>query len=127
MENKDSIRDRLLAHLPQPANLAAYREEVVSTLERNEKGLRRETWGSVAIWIYAIVFWMILAFMGPKRLDTAAGHYGEFFVLLILICGAVEILKHAVNRSRVEMLKEIKQVQLQVLELQASMQKSGER
>jgi hypothetical protein len=32
-----------------------------------------------------------------------------------------------VNRSRVELLKEVKQVQLQVLELQASLQKSGER
>jgi hypothetical protein len=35
--------------------------------------------------------------------------------------------KHFVNRSRVEILKEVKQVQLQVLELQASIEKSGER
>jgi hypothetical protein len=32
-----------------------------------------------------------------------------------------------VNRSRVEILKEVKQVQVQVLELQASIEKSGER
>ena len=62
---------------------------------------------------------------GATRLDTTHGHLMAFVVLLLLISGAVEVLKHAVNRSRVEMLKEIKQVQLQVLELQASMEKNG--
>ena len=34
---------------------------------------------------------------------------------------SVELLKHFINRSRVEILKEMKQVQLQMLELQASL------
>jgi len=45
------------------------------------------------------------------------------FTLFFVIAGAVELLKYFINRNRVELLKEIKQVQLQVLELQAAMRK----
>ena len=124
-KTNDSIRDRILARLPQPANVAAYRDEMVSTLARNEKRLRREKWGMIALWLYAVGFFMACSFMGPKRLDTPAGHYIELFAFLLLIYGAVEIVKHFVNRSRVEILKEVKQLQLQVLELRASMEQSG--
>jgi hypothetical protein len=127
MENKDSIRDRLLEHLPQPENLAAYKEEVASTLEKNQKRLRLEGGYSAGIWVLAVGFFTLCVMKGERWLDTPKGHFMEFVVLLLLVTGAVEILKHAVNRSRVEILKEVKQVQLQVLELQASLQKSGER
>jgi len=127
MENKDSIRDRLLEHLPQPANLAAYREEVTSTLEKNQKRLRLEGGYTAAMWLLAVGFFTACVMKGVKWLDTPRGHFMEFVVLLLLVTGAVEILKHAVNSSRVEMLKEVKQVQLQMLEMQASLQKSGER
>ena len=124
---KDSgnIRDRLLSRLPQPENLAAYREEVASTLEKNEKRLRLERWYMAAMWLLAVGFFTACVMKGATWLDTTHGHFMEFVVLLLLISGAVEVLKHAVNRSRVEMLKEIKQVQLQMLEMQASMDKRG--
>jgi hypothetical protein len=125
---KDSgnIRDRLLSRLPQPANSAAYREEVASTLAKNEKRLRLEGGYTAAMWLLAVGFFTACVLKGARWLDTTNGHFMEFVVLLLLITGAVEILKHAVNRSRVEMLKEIKQVQLQMLELQASIQKRSE-
>jgi hypothetical protein len=44
---------------------------------------------------------------------------------MLLITGAVQLLRFAVNKGRVEILKEIKQLQLQVLELRAAMEKSG--
>ena len=124
--NSGNLRDRLLSSLPQPANLAAYREEVASTLEKNEKRLRFESWNTVATWLTAIGFFTACVLKGARWLDTTNGHFMEFVVLLLLITGAVEILKHAVNRSRVDMLKELKQVQLQVLELQASLEKRDE-
>src|SRR5438552_397181 len=52
--NNESIRDRLLSRLPQPENLAAYRKEVGSLLEKNEKGLRREKWGAGATWFFVV-------------------------------------------------------------------------
>lgn len=122
---KDSgnIRDRLLSQLPQPPNAVAYREEVASALEKNQKRLRFERWNMVTTWLTAVGFFTGCVLKGANWLDTTRGHFMEFVVLLLLITGAVEIMKHAVNRSRVEMLKEIKQVQLQVLELQATFEK----
>jgi hypothetical protein len=125
MENKDSIRDRILSRLPQPANAADYRDEMASTLAKNEKRLRLEGGYSAAIWVLAVGFFTACVMKGVKWLDTPQGHFMEFVVLLLLVTGAVEILKHAANRSRVELLKEVKQLQLQVLELRASMEKSG--
>lgn len=127
MANNDSIRDRILSRLPQPANAAAYRDEMASTLAKNEKRLRLEGGYSAAVWVMAVVFFTVCVMKGVQWLDTARGHFMEFVVLLLLVTGAVEILKHAVNRSRVDLLKEVKQLQLQVLEMRASMEKSGER
>jgi len=125
MENKDSIRDRILSRLPEPANAAAYRDEMASTLAKNEQRLRLEGGYSAAIWVLAVVFFTACVMKGVKWLDTPRGHFMEFVVLLLLVTGAVEILKHAANRSRVELLKEVKQLQLQVLELRASLPKDG--
>jgi len=40
---------------------------------------------------------------------------------MLLLFGAVEIVKHLINRSRVEVLKEVKQVGMQILELRESL------
>ena len=124
-QRNDSMRNRLLARLPQPENLAAYREEVAAWLEKNEKAFRRETWATVALWIYAIAFAFIPLTAGWLHLDTRNGATYGFAAFFLLLVGAVELLKLFINRSRVEVLKEVKQVQLQVLELQASLRKTG--
>jgi hypothetical protein len=121
--NNEGIRDRLLSRLPQPANLAEYGSQVAALLAKNEKGLRRETWGSSATWIFAVLLGTAFLlgsgrFLGTSKAPIAAfmGTWACFF----LIAAAVELLKHFINRARVELLKEIKQLQLQVLQLQAS-------
>jgi hypothetical protein len=126
-KQSESVRDRLLARLPQPENLAAYREEVVARLEKNEKAFRREKWGVGALWIFVIGLFLFGACVrGEQWLDTTHGHAYEFMMALLMIWGGAELLRHFINRSRVELLKEVKQVQLQVLELQASLRKTGE-
>jgi len=125
MENKDSIRDRILSRLPQPANAAAYRYEMASTLERNEKRLRREQFWTFFEWGFAVGFFVTCLMHGPKWLASPAGHFLEAITFLFLIVGAMEIMKHFVNRSRVDILKELKQLQLQVLELRAAMEKNS--
>jgi hypothetical protein len=123
-KQNESVRDRLLARLPQPENLAAYREEVTSTLEKNEKRLRWEKWGVGIFWLYAIGFFLLGSwYRGEQWLDTPHGHAYEFVALLLLLCGVMELIKHSINRSRVELLREVKQVQFQMLELQADLLK----
>jgi hypothetical protein len=128
MEQKnESIRERLLSRLPQPANLAAYREEVMSMLEKNEKAYRRQWWITGALLLYAVGLVTIPLSLDWLRLDTPKGIAYAFFAFLLFLYTMVEVLKYFINRNRVEILREIKQVQLQVLELQASLCKSGSK
>jgi hypothetical protein len=126
-QRNDSIRDRLLSRLPQPANLAAYREEVASMLEKNEKAYRREKWKTGALLLFAVGYIVVPLSLNWLRLDTPKGISYGFMAFLLYLYAMVEVLKHFINRSRVEILREVKQVQLHVLELQASLRKSGDQ
>jgi hypothetical protein len=125
--NNQEIRDRLLSRLPQPENLADYRKQVEDLLEKNQKGLRREKWGVSATWLFVVLLGTALLTGAGIKMGTtkaAVAAYMGTFACFFLIYGAVELLKHFINRSRVELLKEIKQVQLQVLELHDAMRKA---
>ncbi|MDR3674537.1 MAG: hypothetical protein P4N24_03540 [Acidobacteriota bacterium] len=126
-QRNDSIRDRLLSRLPQPANLAAYREEVASMLEKNEKAYRRKQWVTGAFLLFAVGFVTVPLSLNWLRLDTPKGISYAFLAFLLYLYAMAEVLKLFINRNRVEILREVKQVQLQVLELQASLQKSGDQ
>jgi len=119
MANED-MRDRLLARLPQPENLAGYRNEVAALVEKNQKKLRQEKWYSGVIWGFVAGLGTVFLWQGGKHASAPTGAYLGTFACFFLIYGAVELLKHFINRSRVDLLKEIKQVQLQVLELEAA-------
>jgi cobalamin biosynthesis protein CobD/CbiB len=121
----ENIRERLLARLPQPENMAAYREEVASMLEKNEKGFRREKRYVGALWVSMVVLSTVFLCVGASRLNTPVGAGLVSLACLLILYGACELLKHFINRSRVEILKEVKQLQLQVLELHALVAKGG--
>jgi hypothetical protein len=130
MEPKsEGMRDRLLSRLPQPENLAEYRKEVSALLEKNAKTLRRQAWYSTAIWVWVVLVGTALLLLGGrhpnKPMAAWSAAYLGGFACFSLIAGAVELLKYFINRARVELLKETKQVQLQVLELHELLRKTG--
>ena len=119
-QGNSSMRERLLARLPQPENLAAYREETESLLAKHEKALFWEKWiprtlsgGALAVIV------LTGSIVGPPANNVKTAFLILFFLSMIYT------VSYNVSRSKVELLKEIKQVQLQVLELQASLQKGG--
>lgn len=127
--NGEGMRERLLRRLPQPENLASYRLEVAAMLEKNEKTLRRQAWYAGAVWMWVVLLGTALmtgAALRPEKANAAflAASLGTF-ACFMLIFGAVEMIKYFINRSRVELLRETKQVQLQVLELQEMVRKGG--
>jgi len=122
-KQNENLRDRLLARMPQPENLAAYREETALTLARNDRKLFWVQWMARSTWVFALVYWAVAFNRGEKWLNTPNGHIFTFVVISLFIGGLFQILKLFILRSRVEILKEVKQVQLQVLELQASLNK----
>jgi hypothetical protein len=68
--------------------------------------------------VVAYIFW-------GQKLGTTTIHFIWIWAVLFFV-GAVQDLRYRIYRSKVDMLKEVKQVQLQILELQASLQKRSE-
>ena len=128
-DNRESMRERLMSRLPQPEQIEDYRREVTALLEKNEKTLRRQRWYSAGILIYVVILGVVLMYaadLHPEKPNAAwlAASFGSF-ACFMLIYGVAEITKYFINRTRVELLKEAKQVQLQILELHALIRKGG--
>ena len=121
-QQSDSLRERLLSRLPQPENLADYRQETASLLAKHEKALFWEKWSVETLFICSIVLYLMVGSKWGQRLfqPSIIGLYGAlgFTVIGTMLTG----LRYYINRSKVDLLKELKQVQIQVLELEASMQ-----
>jgi hypothetical protein len=128
MEPKDEkLQDRLLSRLPSPSNSAEFRKEVARVLEKNDKVFLRETWAATALWIFCVLLGTAFLWLSGEKYGSAPGAKVAWFgsmACFMLIWAAVEMIKLVINRSRIELLKEIKQVQLQVLELRESVNKS---
>jgi hypothetical protein len=122
-KQNESLRDRLLARLPQPENLAAYQEEVASSLNKQER------WLSTVKWIPTLLFLLVLGIYGSFVFGVVKVHNPsdlcdlETVGCILLVGGILTGVFLNIEKSRVCLLKEIKQVQLQVLELQVSLQK----
>jgi hypothetical protein len=126
MEHRnEAIGELLLSRLPRPANLAAYQQEVTSLLADNEKRLRRNKWTVVRVWIFVVAVSGPFLWMAGRHFDTPQGNWYLGLACFWVLFGAVEVFKYVVQQGRVELLKEIKQIQLQVLELHASLNKGG--
>ena len=130
MEPKDdSIRERLLSQLPRPANLPAYREEVALLLEKKEKEVRRERRVMIELWVFTVAvsipfLWMGAERYGSKAVDEAVlGPYFMGCAGFWFLFALVYFVAHSVSRSRLALLKEVKQVQVQVLELHSLLSK----
>jgi hypothetical protein len=126
MEKKnDSLRERLLAHLPQPENLEGYREDTASLLAKHEKALFWEKWTNRMLSFLAIaIFLTANLFLKPDMtrmvsFDVVAG--------ILFFLATVNGLQEFIYRNQVSLLKEVKQLQLQVLEVQATLLKNGDR
>jgi hypothetical protein len=115
----DTLRDRLLAQTePDPARLARYREEVRAMLERQEKTLWWQKWYAGASWFATLLVVVLFLILKPPETPTGGVWLMPYIiVLLVLVAGAVELLRYYLNRSRVELLKEIKGLELLVREL----------
>lgn len=125
MERNESISARLLSRLPQPANMAAYQDEVTSQLAENERRLRRNKWTVARVWIFVVLVSVPFLWMAGTHFNTAQGNWFLGLVVFWVLFGAIEIAKYEHNQGRVQLLKEVKQVQLQILELRALLSNGG--
>jgi hypothetical protein len=122
-QQNDTLRERLLSRLPQPENLAGYREETASLLAKHARALRWDKiLANTLIYLAILLFWWSFY---PGRLGEIGAHSFRFGSAIFYFVGAICAVQYKVYESQVATLKEIKQVQLQMLEIQASLQKDG--
>jgi hypothetical protein len=120
-QQSNDLRERLLAALPQPENLAAYREETAALLAKHAIALRWDkiTAGTLVFLAFLLFLWSFY----PGPLGTAAVYSFRFVSAVFYFVGAIYAVQYKVYDSQIATLKEIKQIQLQILELQASLRK----
>jgi hypothetical protein len=122
--NPNPIRGQLLARIePNQQKLARYREEVEAMLAMQEKRLRWQALYASAMWVFVVLLTTAFLVLGASRGDAPVGFYPVMTALLLLIGAAVEMVKFFLNRVRLEFLKEIKGLELQVRELKESVQR----
>jgi hypothetical protein len=121
-KQSENLRDRLLARLPQPENMAAYQEETTALLAKHEKALFWEKVPATLLLCIGVVMFFLAYSKWYVKLLPGDGHINLLFgSLYCMIVGEATFLSYRIYHSRVELLKEVKQLQLQVLEIQASL------
>jgi hypothetical protein len=123
-KGSDALRERLLARLPQPENWETYREETAALMAKHERALFWEKVAAITVTWMGIAFFMFANSTWGRKVYTDGTVVLEVMAVLFFV-GALEYLSYRIYRSKVDMLKEVKQVQLLVLELQASLQKDS--
>ncbi|HEY1902723.1 MAG TPA: hypothetical protein VGG56_09850 [Terracidiphilus sp.] len=124
----DGMRERLLARLPQPENVVAYREQTELLLAKHERALYWEkVTGTTVTWFGIALFMLANNHTWGLKLDTHTIAFFDVLAIVLFFTGALNLLGYWISRNKVDILKEVKQVQLQVLELQASLRKDDDR
>ena len=122
----EPLRERLLAQFePDREKLATYRKEVQAMLEKNEQALRFQKRQARSMVIGTCFGLLGIGFMTLAYLlwGETPGVWLGFVVCFSLICAGIELVKYYVMRTRVEVLKEVKGLELQLLEIKEQLQK----
>jgi hypothetical protein len=119
--NPNPLRGRLLAQFePDRDELARYRAEVEAMLEQKERSLVWQKWYAGTAWVFAVLLATTFLVLGAVRADSPAWFWPAMTALVILIAAAVELVKYFINRARLELLREIKALDVHVRELKES-------
>jgi hypothetical protein len=109
------VSDRLLGRVPKPADIPAYRETTARLLEQNQKSIRRERIAINAFWIFCVASATAWLWFSAESANLPRA---PFLACIFFAWGGVEMIKHRIQASHIGLLKEIKQLQLQVFELE---------
>jgi VIT1/CCC1 family predicted Fe2+/Mn2+ transporter len=125
----DPLRERLLAQFePDREKLATHRKEVQAMLETNEQTLRLQQRIAKSMGLGTCFFLMGIGLItlggliADKPFLVLPAPVWAFAVCFTLIGASFEILKYFIARSRVEVLKEVKGLELQLLEIKEHLQ-----
>jgi len=120
-KGNESVRERLLARLPQPGDLAGYRREVEAQLKGKSESLSTYRWTSYVLVGCCFVLATLAGKVGKVDTQAAAGlgTLAAIFLAVVL----VDAVRLEIRKAQFETLREVKQVQVQILELQTSIER----
>jgi hypothetical protein len=116
----DRLRNDLLGQW-QPTGLSYlnYRKEVETMIANQEKSLQREKRYTTAIWIYVVLLTTsFMAGSGLLMFHNIEGTWIAVSAVFWLLFGAVFFFIHQINKTRIEVIKEIKGVELRLAALE---------
>ena len=123
MSNRDeSLRERLLGqYRPDPDKLAYHRKETQAMLEREERWVRRYNMYYAAMWIMVVVMGTMFALVAGWSADQPTKVYFTIglTLMMLLLGGAVQLVGGFIGRARLEVTKDIKGLELRIMELEA--------
>lgn len=123
MDQPDTLRNRLLdAAAERPARHAQYQEEVRNMLSDLEKRVRFERRIIAALWIYLVLLCTAFMLIGGFKHQTMTGMWFSIQGVFWILFGAVFLLSYRFSQLKLDMLTEIKRVELAVQELKESLQ-----
>jgi hypothetical protein len=118
----DSLRERLLGqYRPDPDKLATHRKETKAMLEREERLVRRYNLYYAAIWIMLVGMGVTFALVAGWSADKPTKVYFTIglTLMILFIGGAVQLVGGFIGRARLELSKDIKGLELRLMELES--------
>lgn len=111
-------RDKLIPHDIRTTDLyAKYRKEIEAMLDNQSQSVRREKRTSVPIFIFlvllSVTFFLVAGFTENPSLKM----WFASIAIFLAISDATIVLRYHIILMRLEMMKEIKQLELSVIEL----------
>jgi hypothetical protein len=121
MDQTDRLRNQLLDALAdRPARHGDYQQEVQKMLSQLETRVRWEGRIVAAQWIFLVLLTTAFMFIGGWKHQTMTGMWFGMQGVFWFLFGAVFLLMHRFNRLYFDLLKEIKRVEITVLEMKES-------
>jgi len=111
------MKEELLAQESFAPEKQKYHKEVEKMLEKQIRAHRRERIITGPLWIYIVLLCTIFITVGGFTADPTKKLWFGILACFWLLFGVVFILRYFINHNRIEILKELKAIQLRIEEL----------
>lgn len=95
-------------------------------LEQKEKAVALERKVARSMWVYVVALSTAFMVIGGWKNSTIQGPWFGIMACFFLLMGSVFLLKQLMNQHALETLKELKGLQVQLLELRSRLEEKGD-
>jgi hypothetical protein len=121
----EQLRRALLEHaVPDPGTAHAYRRKVEAMIQERERALRQEHWMIVIVGTILVLVSVALMVGGGLWFEgQIKGVWLGVNACFCFLFAVMLMLRHTMDQHRVQMLKELKGIEMRVIEIQQRLEK----